>query len=113
MTCRGPIATYHTVVRHGFVVLCAAVCTAVECAIDASCPCPPFFLHSGTRVLFCLSRREHALAKQVNHVAVQYGGSHDGVSGGGESVCARERERETTRDRQRRCCAQDSIGSDT
>ena len=105
--------------RHGFVVLCAAVCTAVECAIDASCPCPPFFLHSGTRVLFCesrvfcLSRREHALAKQVSHVAVQYGGSHDGVRGGGERVCAREGERETTRERQRRCCAQDSIGSDT
>ena len=98
--------------RHGFVVLCAAVCTAVECAIDASCPCPPFFLHSGTRVLFCLSRREHALAKQVSHVAVQYG-SHDGVRGGGESVRARERERETTRERERRCCAQDRIGSDT
>ena len=95
MTCRGPIASYHTVVRHGFVVLCAAVCTAVECAIDASCPCPPFFCIQG----LVLSRREHALAKQVSHVAVQYGGSHDGVRGGGESVCARERERGRQRER--------------
>ena len=49
--------------------------------------------------VFCLSRREHALAKQVSHVAVQYG-SHDGVRGGGERVRAREREREGDNERE-------------
>ena len=39
------------------------------------------------------------MAKQVSHVAVQYG-SHDGVRGGGESVRARERERERQRERE-------------